>query len=255
MKFNIFNIKVQHKHMKSHCRKRQYENHPNSTKRFPIPVIQHICTEMVQGCLMHFSCHLSKSCHGLKKMFIFLFCIKPLCKLMLIYYQEIHRLTFNVTCVRLKWFHRKSLLPILICHQMCSVAFTFRAIAQTLHMNFIRNMCWGIVLLKSIPCHPQTNELTEWHLKMFHCDNLPGFSVVIHKLKRYKVAAIYDDFGARSRYHRQGWLIASQSILLGAITYPCLRYLLLVPNSSYHLACFHTTISANVATRKRSGSC
>ena len=45
----------------------------------------------------------------------------------------------------------------------------------------------------------------------------------------------YVDFGARSRYLRQGWIITSHRILWYAITSPCLRYLLLAPKSSYHV--------------------
>ena len=46
---------------------------------------------------------------------------------------------------------------------------------------------------------------------------------------------LYEDFGARSRYLRQGYVIASHRILWDAITYPCLRYLLLAPKSSYSM--------------------
>ena len=44
---------------------------------------------------------------------------------------------------------------------------------------------------------------------------------------------IYEDFGSRSRYLRQWLITASHSILWDAITYPYLRYLFLVPKSSY----------------------
>ena len=44
---------------------------------------------------------------------------------------------------------------------------------------------------------------------------------------------IYEDFGARSRYIRQGEVIASHRILWDAINNPCLRYLLLEPKSPY----------------------
>ena len=43
----------------------------------------------------------------------------------------------------------------------------------------------------------------------------------------------YVDFVARSRYLKQGYVIASHSILWDAITYPCLRYLLLATKSLY----------------------
>ena len=43
---------------------------------------------------------------------------------------------------------------------------------------------------------------------------------------------IYVDFVARSRYLKQGYVIASHSILRDAITYSCLRYLLLATKSS-----------------------
>ena len=46
-----------------------------------------------------------------------------------------------------------------------------------------------------------------------------------------------DDIGARSRYLRQGWVIASHSILWDAITNHYLRYLLLAPKSSCHCWC------------------
>ena len=44
---------------------------------------------------------------------------------------------------------------------------------------------------------------------------------------------IYEDFVARSRCLKQGWIIASHSILWDAITCPCLRYLLLATTSKY----------------------
>ena len=45
---------------------------------------------------------------------------------------------------------------------------------------------------------------------------------------------VYEDFGARSRYLRQGWVIASHSILWDAIAMPgTLRHLLMAPKSSY----------------------
>ena len=37
-----------------------------------------------------------------------------------------------------------------------------------------------------------------------------------------------EDFGVRSRYLRQGQVIASRSNLWDAITYPCLRYLIIL---------------------------
>ena len=40
-----------------------------------------------------------------------------------------------------------------------------------------------------------------------------------------------EDFGNRSRHLRQGYVIAYHSILWDVITYPCLRYLFLVPKS------------------------
>ena len=42
------------------------------------------------------------------------------------------------------------------------------------------------------------------------------------------------DFYTRSRYLRQGYVIASHSILWDAITYPCLSYLLLATKSTNH---------------------
>ena len=44
---------------------------------------------------------------------------------------------------------------------------------------------------------------------------------------------IYEDFDARGRYLRQGYVISSHSLLWDVITYPCLRYLLLATKSSY----------------------
>ena len=52
-----------------------------------------------------------------------------------------------------------------------------------------------------------------------------------------------DDFGDRSRYLRQGWVIRNHSILWDAITYPCLRYLLLVPKASNINAATYIRIS------------
>ena len=46
------------------------------------------------------------------------------------------------------------------------------------------------------------------------------------------------DFVARSMYLRHGWLTASHSILWDAITYPCLRYLLLATTFSSILSGF-----------------
>ena len=43
---------------------------------------------------------------------------------------------------------------------------------------------------------------------------------------------VYEN-GARTRYLRQGEVIAPHRILWFGITYPCLRYLLLAPKSSY----------------------
>ena len=51
------------------------------------------------------------------------------------------------------------------------------------------------------------------------------------KLKRDE--GTYVDFGAGSRYLRQGLVIASHRVLWDAITCPCLKYLLLSPKSSY----------------------
>ena len=45
--------------------------------------------------------------------------------------------------------------------------------------------------------------------------------------------SIYEDFGARGRYLRQGQVITSHSILWDPITCPCLRNMLLAPKSSY----------------------
>ena len=47
------------------------------------------------------------------------------------------------------------------------------------------------------------------------------------------VTPAYEDCGVNSRYIRQGFVIASHRILWDAITYLCLRYLLLAPKSSY----------------------
>ena len=44
---------------------------------------------------------------------------------------------------------------------------------------------------------------------------------------------IYDDFGARSKYLRQVKVIAYHSLPWGAINFAWLKYLLLVPKSSY----------------------
>ena len=49
----------------------------------------------------------------------------------------------------------------------------------------------------------------------------------------YRKQYTYEDFGAKSRYLRQGSVIKSHSKLWDVITYPCLRYLLLTPKSSY----------------------
>ena len=43
----------------------------------------------------------------------------------------------------------------------------------------------------------------------------------------------YEEFGVRSRYLRQGLVITSHNLLWYAITYPCLRFLLMMPKSSY----------------------
>ena len=53
------------------------------------------------------------------------------------------------------------------------------------------------------------------------------------KIPSLKETTLYEDFGARSRYFRQGKVIPSHSTLWDAITNPCLRYLLLVPKSSH----------------------
>ena len=55
------------------------------------------------------------------------------------------------------------------------------------------------------------------------------------------------DFVARSRSLRQAYIITSHSKLPDVITYPCLRYLLLTPKSSYipdHHSCIiiHTSV-------------
>ena len=51
---------------------------------------------------------------------------------------------------------------------------------------------------------------------------------------------LFVDFVARSRYLRQGWVIASHSILWDAITHPCLRNPLLATKFSFILCCqFH----------------
>ena len=48
------------------------------------------------------------------------------------------------------------------------------------------------------------------------------------------IICTHEDFGARSRYLRQGEVTTSHSKLRGVMTYPCLRYPLLAPKSSYH---------------------
>ena len=52
------------------------------------------------------------------------------------------------------------------------------------------------------------------------------------------LATTYEDFGARSRYLRQGKVITSHSLLWDVITYTCLRYLLLAPKSPYSVTTF-----------------
>ena len=44
---------------------------------------------------------------------------------------------------------------------------------------------------------------------------------------------LFEDFGAKSMYLRQGYVITSHSLLWDVITYPCLSYLLLAPKSSF----------------------
>ena len=58
--------------------------------------------------------------------------------------------------------------------------------------------------------------------------------MVVMKLRSHRYVH-YWYMSARSRYLRKVWVIASHRILWDAITYPCLRYLLLVPKSSYLL--------------------
>ena len=43
----------------------------------------------------------------------------------------------------------------------------------------------------------------------------------------------HEDFVARSRYLRQGYVITSRSLQWDVITYPCLRYLILATKSSH----------------------
>ena len=50
----------------------------------------------------------------------------------------------------------------------------------------------------------------------------------------------YNDFGARSRYLRHGYVTTLHCILWDVITYPCPRYLLLAPKSSY-IKMYHFT--------------
>ena len=50
------------------------------------------------------------------------------------------------------------------------------------------------------------------------------------------VCATFEDFVAKSRHLRQGYVIASHSIQWDAITYSSLRYLLLATKSSFILS-------------------
>ena len=53
-------------------------------------------------------------------------------------------------------------------------------------------------------------------------------------------------YGLRSRYLRQGWVIAFHSILWDAIIYPCLKYLLLAPKSAWLLFYWHIYSTRNI---------
>ena len=83
------------------------------------------------------------------------------------------------------------------------------------------NMKWNVALDHRLP-HVKKGQI--WHI--FLVTSVDWFVISFD---------IYEDFGARSRYHRQRWIIASYSFLWTAITYPCLRYLLRAPKSSYVL--------------------
>ena len=83
------------------------------------------------------------------------------------------------------------------------------------------NMKWNVALDHRLP-HVKKGQI--WHT--FLVTSVDWFVISFD---------IYEDFGARSRYHRQRWIIAPYSFLWTAITCPCLRYLLRAPKSSYVL--------------------
>ena len=84
----------------------------------------------------------------------------------------------------------------------------------------IAHILWQAVLFtKTTECvieilHQNVSKIPLWHIPPNHMD-------------------IYEDFDARSRYLRQGWLIAAHSVLWDAIAHLCMKYLLLSLKSSH----------------------
>ena len=70
-----------------------------------------------------------------------------------------------------------------------------------------------------------------WRYFHFYANNLDRIKPPFFSME-------FEDFCARSKHLRQWWIIASHRILWDAITYPCLRYLFLVPKSTVHLRLF-----------------
>ena len=61
------------------------------------------------------------------------------------------------------------------------------------------------------------------------------FNYIKHKTRTACIIhGMYEDFGPRSRYLKQGLLIASHIVLWDAINYPCMRYLIQAPTSSFY---------------------
>ena len=89
------------------------------------------------------------------------------------------------------------------------------------------------------PHHHDMLRLWLWHPREYNeIIGFPACNVCYHgwwwSTWRYMLChwhTIYENFDARSRYLRQGYVIASHSILWDAFTYPCLRYLLLATKS------------------------
>ena len=75
----------------------------------------------------------------------------------------------------------------------------------------------------------QTSSHGVWGYSVFRREVLSNFQY------DWFHAIWYEDFVARSKYLRQGWVITSHSLLWDVITYPCLRYLLLATKSTYGL--------------------